>query len=218
MALHWLSSCGALAGLWRESGSQPVRPAGSLPLRGCCCCCWLQLRFGVDAPVCAGVRGCPGMLVACWATSWARWPCSGWVFAGSGLMAILLLLLGLAWAMDFSWLHLVRTHGGHAFRDALVGAPAAREAQRGRPQARRSRRKEEREVEVQEAKVERNVEHDCSTSRCYIEPRVLNVPVDLPSSPAWPPSASSRCSRNSPTPSCRRSTCWTQRRPRASRR
>ncbi len=99
-------------------------------------------------------------------------------FAGSGLLAIVLLLLGLSWALRFSWLQLAERLGAwiEARWERQQQRREAREDERLGQQAQQAR-----EVEVGEAKVEREQEAE-RHEPLYVEPPVLDVPVELPSS------------------------------------
>ncbi len=169
---RWL---GALAGLWREQ-DRPASPGWQLPagllllLLASCALEWTRL-YALESRLPGHAGGVLGYSLGPIAMQLLG-------FAGSGLLAILLLLLGLAWAMGFSWLQVSERLGGwlETRWSARQQRREAREDERLGQQA-----QEEREVEVQEAKVEREVEAE-QHEPLYVEPPVLNVPVDLPSS------------------------------------
>jgi S-DNA-T family DNA segregation ATPase FtsK/SpoIIIE len=169
---RWL---GALAGLWREQ-DRPAPPGWQLPagllllLLASCALEWTRL-YALESRLPGHAGGVLGYSLGPIAMQLLG-------FAGSGLLAILLLLLGLAWAMGFSWLQVSERLGGwlETRWSARQQRREAREDERLGQQA-----QEEREVEVQEAKVEREVEAE-QHEPLYVEPPVLNVPVDLPSS------------------------------------
>jgi S-DNA-T family DNA segregation ATPase FtsK/SpoIIIE len=172
MARHWLSS---LAALWRvesESGSQRVRPRWHLVaglvllLLASCVLEWTRL-YALEPRLPGHAGGVLGYFLGPLAMQWLG-------FAGSGLMAIVMLLLGLAWALDFSWLHLAERIGMR-----LEGLQERRRSVREQQEDRRlgEQAKVEREVEVQEARVEQR-EHELVHEPLFIEPEV----VDLPSS------------------------------------
>ncbi|MFN4115149.1 MAG: DNA translocase FtsK 4TM domain-containing protein, partial [Inhella sp.] len=146
---HWL---GLLASLWREQPREP-RAAWQLPLGllllllASCTLEWTRL-YALEARLPGHAGGVLGYELGPLLMQWLG-------FAGSGLLAIVLLLLGLAWSLRFSWLQLAERLG------------AWLEAQWERQQQRREAREDERlgqqalqarEVEVGVAKVEREQE------------------------------------------------------------
>ena len=169
---HWLR---ALADVWREQPRDPV-PAWRLPLGvlllllASCTLEWTRL-YALEVRLPGHAGGVLGYELGPVAMQLLG-------FAGSGLAAIVLLLLGMAWALSFSWLQLAERLGTW-----LEGLWAQR-------QQRREAREDERlgqqalqvrEAEVEVAKVEREldaVDHE----PLYVEPPVLQVPVEVPSS------------------------------------
>ncbi|MBN8504480.1 MAG: DNA translocase FtsK 4TM domain-containing protein [Burkholderiales bacterium] len=168
----WL---GALAELWRAE-PRPEQPAWRVPLGlillliGSCLLEWTRL-YALEARLPGHAGGVLGYLIGPLAMK-------GLGFAGSGLLGIVLVLVGLSAAMSFSWLQACERLGGaiESLWQRRQQLLEAREDERLGQQA-----QEAREAEVEVAKVERemdSVQHE----PLYVEPPVLNVPVELPSS------------------------------------
>jgi S-DNA-T family DNA segregation ATPase FtsK/SpoIIIE len=169
---HW---AGALASLWRD-GSRPVGPSQPwrvpvglvVLLLASCLLEWTRL-YGWETRMPGHAGGVLGYELGPRAMQWLG-------FAGSGLVGIVLLVWGMAWALGFSWLQLAERIGAalEAARHRRLLAREAREDERLGQQA-----MEQREAEVEVAKVERALEAETHQPR-HIEPPVLNVPVEVP--------------------------------------
>ncbi|RVT87907.1 DNA translocase FtsK [Inhella crocodyli] len=171
-ARHW---AGALAAVWRE-GQPPTapRPAWQVPvglvlLMGASCLLeWTRL-YGWESRVPGHAGGVLGYELGPMAMQWLG-------FAGSGLLGIVLLVLGMAWSLGFSWLATAERIGA-AIEAELARRASAREAQEDERLGREAL--VAREAEVEEAKVERELEAVVHEP-LHIEPPVLNVPVEVP--------------------------------------
>jgi S-DNA-T family DNA segregation ATPase FtsK/SpoIIIE len=169
---HW---AGALASLWRDGPpAWRTRPAWQVPvglvvlLTASCVLEWTRL-YGWESRVPGHAGGVLGYELGPLAMQ-------GLGFVGSGLLAIAALVVGMSWAMSFSWLTTAERIGA-----ALEGARARRALAREAKEDVRLGQQAlvERETEVEVAKVERAldaVDHE----PLYIEPPVLNVPVEVP--------------------------------------
>lgn len=169
---HWL---GLLASLWREQPREPRAawqlPAGLLLLIVASCTLeWTRL-YQLEPRLPGHAGGVLGYELGPLAMQ-------AFGFAGSGLLGIALLLLGLAWALSFSWLQLAERLGAWLEQqwESRQQRREAREDVRLGRQALQAR-----EAEVVVAKVEREQEAELHEPM-YVEPPVLNVPVELPSS------------------------------------
>jgi len=166
MGRHWLS---ALAALWRE-GPQAGPERGplwriglglGLLLLASCTLEWTRL-YALEARLPGHAGGVLGYAVGPLAMQALG-------FAGSGLAAIALLLLGLAWALDFSWLRLAEAIG-RRFEELQARRRTVREQQEDRRLGEQA--KVEREVEV--ARVEqRETEQPVRHEPLLIEPEVV---------------------------------------------
>ena len=167
LARHWLS---LLAALWREQGDAdhaagwrwvfglPVLLVASTVLE------WTRL-YALESRLPGHAGGVLGYSLGPWAMQWLG-------FAGSGLVAIVLLLWGLSWALNFSWLHLAERLGARleALRQQRRSVREQQEDRRLGEQA-----KVEREVEV--ARVEqREAEAPPRMEPLFIEPELVELP------------------------------------------
>jgi len=169
---HWL---GTLAALWREQAREPSPvwklPAGLLLLLFASCTLeWTRL-YALEARLPGHAGGVLGFELGPLAMQLLG-------FAGSGLLAIVLLLVGMAWALSFSWLQLAERLGAQleSLWAQRQKRREAREDERLGQQALQAR-----EVELEVAKVERELEAE-QHEPLYVEPPVLTAPVEVPSS------------------------------------
>ncbi len=166
---------GTLAAVWREGPPAGMkRPAWQLPvgvvvlMSASCLLEWTRL-YGWESRVPGHAGGVLGYELGPLAMQALG-------FVGSGLLGIAMLVLGMAWALGFSWLHLAERIGA-AIESARARRALAREAQEDVRLGQQAMVQREAEVEV--AKVEREldaVDHE----PLYIEPPVLTVPVEVP--------------------------------------
>ncbi|MBB5206408.1 S-DNA-T family DNA segregation ATPase FtsK/SpoIIIE [Inhella inkyongensis] len=167
LARHWLS---LLAALWRDE-AQGEAGAGwrwvlGLPvlLVASCVLEWTRL-YALESRLPGHAGGVLGYSLGPWAMQWLG-------FAGSGLLAIALLLWGLSWALNFSWLQVAERLGARleALRERRRNVREQQEDRRLGEQA-----KVEREVEV--ARVEqREAEAPPRMEPLFIEPEVVELP------------------------------------------
>ncbi len=171
---HW---AGALAALWRDGGGVAMkRPAWQAPvglvvlLTASCLLEWTRL-YGLEARMPGPAGGVLGFEIGPLAMKLFG-------FAGSGLLGIALLVLGLSWALGFSWLDVAERIGARLerLREQRTLQREAREDQRLGQQA-----KALRQADVQQ-EVERVQEEAAHHEPIFIEPPVLDIPVELPSS------------------------------------
>ncbi|MBH9553776.1 DNA translocase FtsK 4TM domain-containing protein [Inhella sp. 4Y17] len=167
MARHWLS---ALAALWREGAAQPAlritvkRWLGTaLLLMASCTLEWTRL-YAFESRLPGHAGGVLGYGLGPLAMQWLG-------FVGSGLAAIVLALMGSAWALDFSW-------GAWAERigASLEGWNQRRAAQREQLEDRRlgEQAMVDREAEVLEAKEEWRTQ-DVQHEPLLIEPEIVDL-------------------------------------------
>ncbi len=169
LARHWL---GGLAALWRERPQVESSPGPlwrvwlglGVLLLSSCVLEWTRL-YALEARLPGHAGGVLGYAVGPLAMQLLG-------FAGSGLAGIVLLLLGLAWALDFSWLQLAERIGRQ-----LEALQERRRTVREQQEDRRlgEQAKVEREVEVQVAKVEQR-EQELVHEPLFIEPEVVDLP------------------------------------------
>ncbi len=169
LARHWL---GGLAALWRERPQVEPNPGPlwrvwlgvGLLILSSCVLEWTRL-YALEARLPGHAGGVLGYAMGPLAMQLLG-------FAGSGLAGIVLLLLGLAWALDFSWLQLAERIGRQ-----LEALQERRRTVREQQEDRRlgEQAKVEREVEVQVAKVEQR-EQELVHEPLFIEPEVVELP------------------------------------------
>ncbi|MFO1250745.1 MAG: DNA translocase FtsK 4TM domain-containing protein [Inhella sp.] len=169
LARHWL---GGLAALWRERPQAEPNPGPlwrvwlgvGLLILSSCVLEWTRL-YALEARLPGHAGGVLGYAMGPLAMQLLG-------FAGSGLAGIVLLLLGLAWALDFSWLQLAERIGRQ-----LEALQERRRTVREQQEDRRlgEQAKVEREVEVQVAKVEQR-EQELVHEPLFIEPEVVELP------------------------------------------
>ncbi|MFN7694929.1 MAG: DNA translocase FtsK [Burkholderiales bacterium] len=169
---HWL---GLLADVWREQPREPspawrVVVGVLLLLSASCTLEWTRL-YALESRLQGHAGGVLGYELGPLAMQLFG-------FAGSGLLAIALLLVGSSWALSFSWLQLAEKVGAW-LEGVWMQQMARREAKEDERFGQEAM--EKREAEVQVAKVEREID-SAEHEPLYVEPPVLNVPVELPSS------------------------------------
>lgn len=169
---RWL---GGLAGLWRDD-ARPAPPAWHLPvgllllMLSSCTLEWTRL-YALESRLPGHAGGVLGFELGPLAMQ-------AFGFAGSGLLGIVLLLSGMAMALNFSWLQLAERLG-ERIEELWMRQQQRREALEDQRLGREALVAREAELEV--AKVEREQEAELHEP-LYVEPPLLNVPVELPSS------------------------------------
>jgi DNA segregation ATPase FtsK/SpoIIIE, S-DNA-T family len=169
---HWL---GALATVWRENPRTPPArwrvPVGMLLLLvGSCTLEWTRL-YALEARLPGHAGGVLGYEFGPLAMQLLG-------FAGSGLLAIALVLVGLAWSFSFSWLLLAERIGTRleGFWARQQQLREAREDVRVGHEAMVAR-----EAEVGVAKIDRELDAE-QHEPLYVEPPLVQAPATIPSS------------------------------------
>ena len=195
--------CAALAAAaaWRSDARRRRRRAGcSGPGWRCC---WRPAARS-NGPACtAGSRCCRATPAACWATRSGRCRCAGWASPARACCG------SRCWCRAGAGAALLVAAAGRAHRRAArraARAPRTTSASRRGPAHRREGRARAR-ARGRESAPRASNEHAAAGDRAA-GGRGAQV------ASASPRSGRSRCSPSSPTPSCRRSTCSTPRRPR----